>query len=44
MKKKLEYDNGLDKLQSVQKIKIAILGSGQVHGEDDAIEMRPFQS
>lgn len=44
MRKKLEYGQGLGKAKTVQKLKIAFLGSGQVHGEDDAISLRPYQS
>ena len=31
-------------VQDNKRVKIALLGEGRIHGEDDAIAMRPYQS
>ena len=43
MKKEYEYHKDEEE-QTTQNVKIALMGSGQVFGEDDVIMDRPYQS
>lgn len=55
MNQRNEFGNGIEatKVEFAQKqapftafkpVKIALIGEGQIHGEDDAISMRPYQA
>ena len=41
---KLEYTQKQEAEMNMKRVNIARIGEGQVHGEDDAIAMRPYQA
>lgn len=44
MSSKMEYTQKQSASTNFKRVKIALIGEGQVHGEDDAITMRPYQA
>ena len=40
----MKYSNAGSTFYDYRKVKIALIGEGRIHGEDDAIAMRPYQA
>ena len=39
---KVEFKQTKFRQNAYKRVKIALIGEGQIHGEDDAISMRPY--